>query len=58
MVEKKVVQSAVHSEHGRVWVVTIIIMGINNSELHAITKLVCAVTFTEGSITSKVGAIF
>jgi len=56
MVEKIVVQSAVDSEHGRVWSVTVII-SIGDSKVNAITRLVRAVTFREGSIAPEVGAI-
>jgi len=57
MIEKIVVQSAVDSEQGRVWGVTVIIMGIGNSEVRAVARLLHAVTFREGSIAPKVGVV-
>jgi len=57
MVEKIVFQSAVDSEHDRVWGV-IFIISIGDSEVNAITRLVRAVAFREGSIAPEGGTIF
>jgi len=57
MIEKIIVQSAVDSEHGRVWGVTVIIMGIGNSEVRTVARLLHAVTFREGSIAPKACAV-
>ena len=53
MIEKIVVQSAVDSEHGRVWGVTVIIMGIGTSEVRTVARLLHAVTFREGAFRHK-----